>query len=230
MKIEVPMAAYIDGVGEQGVVVTISKRAYGHEFLSFGERIEVEDDFLRRIQRTLFSAKDRILFPLFGPRIKPITPLQVGRGHVALLDASEHFLVKCTLKLPERCEHCFGVCVLGLKMGENCWIFPFAQPEIRVLDLVPMEPNDLCPTLSRRRLRGVRIQVGRTGGRKGKCNHQAKFEEPVHAGQPASNHSRAEAHIERSCFTREALPTGQNLDTFRRVGTIVPKALLLRFI
>jgi hypothetical protein len=125
----VAVTGSIDGIGEQVSVVAHLPNSHRHEFFALRKLVDIEHDLFRGIEREVFPAKDRILFPLFGAAVVPPRALFRGWVGIRFLDAPEHFLVECFAHRLERGGDGLGVGVFGAQVGEDGGVILLAEPE-----------------------------------------------------------------------------------------------------
>ena len=89
----------------------------------------------------VLPAEDRILLAFFGPCVEPITPLEVGRRGVRLLDAAEHFVVQRILEWLERRHHGGGVAFSALRCARTAGDFLSRSQKYGSSILSPCSPT-----------------------------------------------------------------------------------------
>jgi len=83
-KCVLAIASIVGGVSQEVTVFTDAERSEGHERLSFGEFIDVEQDFFGSIHAAPFSAADAVLPAGFGAHIVEIAAFFVRHFDVGL--------------------------------------------------------------------------------------------------------------------------------------------------
>ena len=176
------MAVDVGGVRQQLVVIAPIHVAERHEFLPFGELVDVEKNLLRRIDGSLLAAENRVLFAFLRPAVEEIAALGIRRRVVGLLDPTKHLGVKRFLKLFVGRHHRVGVRVLGLEMIDDLRILLLAQPEIVIRQLVAVQPDNFRLLLRGGRSRGLGIELSECGhGEQGR-------EDPNQLGRESGAH------------------------------------------
>ena len=135
-------ARLVDRVGQLVAVVADLPTAQAEELLARGERVHVEDDLLRGVERRL-ATQDRVLLSLLRPLVVPVRSNSNRRARVVLLDAREHLAVEPLLQLFGRFHHRVGVRRFGVqvRLDFRC---PFvAKPEVIVAQRVAIDLRDV---------------------------------------------------------------------------------------
>jgi len=148
-------AGGVEGIGKQVIVIAYGKDTQTEEGVAFGESIQVEQDFFRRIFCVEAAAMDGVLLAFFGAREIEIAAETVGDGEIGLQDAAEHFLVKLFLKRFGGAENGVGVGVFGVEVGEDFGILFFAKPGVGIDAAVAVEDVLDGMEAGERGLRGV---------------------------------------------------------------------------
>ena len=102
----------------------------------------------------MFTAVNRILFPLFGAAVRPPLAFLRGRVGVALFDAPDHLAVERFTERLERSGDGLGVGIFRAKVREDGGVGFVAQPEIIVDARVAVERDIFGFLRSEGRFRG----------------------------------------------------------------------------
>jgi hypothetical protein len=126
-------------VRETPSVVTHHVRAERHERLALSERVHVENRFERRVRDPRETPLvDRVLRTLDRSNPVFVSPEEIRRRDIVLLDPREHLVVQRRGQPGERRHHAVGMAILGFEILANFRIRFFSQPEVGVLEGVAM--------------------------------------------------------------------------------------------
>src|SRR5262249_6186764 len=123
---------FVVRVGIELPVVGPFSIADRHELLSPRELVDVDQEFLGRLDAPFLAAVDRIGLPLLCPGIVEVPAESVRDGKIRLLNATEHLLVELLLKRHGPLHDRVRVGVLRLEVREDVRIRLLPQPEIGV--------------------------------------------------------------------------------------------------
>ena len=102
------------------------------------QRISIQHDLFRVVQRIFFTGEDRVFLPLFVAGVIKKTVALIGNGHVRLFDSSFDFLEELLLQRLGMSHDAIGIFVLGLEIGENLRVIAIPQPVVVVHTRVAM--------------------------------------------------------------------------------------------
>src|SRR5882724_10859085 len=91
------IAGVVGRIGEKISVITRRKAADRHELLALGHLVQVEEDLLWCVDRSLLAAIDRILLSFLRARVIKIVAPAIRDAHVSLFDVAENLVVKLVL-------------------------------------------------------------------------------------------------------------------------------------
>src|SRR5258707_3501652 len=111
-----PIASRVGGVSEEVVVIAGQGDCHAEKLMTFGKSVEVEEDLLRRLEAALFSAMDRVVLPLLGPRLIQKVSATHGSGGIGFFQVAEDFAVEMVAEVLQRFGDGVGVSVLGFEI------------------------------------------------------------------------------------------------------------------
>ncbi len=187
----------VRGVGEEVPVRAHRVGPEGHELLALRELVQVEHHLLRRVERALPAAEDRVLPTRLRARVVEEAALAIGHVRVRLLDAREHLVVEPLLQRLRRLHEGLGVGQLGIQVALHLRRPLVAHPEVVVHEGVAVDRGRVRVLLRHRR--AERFRRGRGGGglREGERAHGGGDHEGQEAGQTVHGdlRTRGEARV-----------------------------------
>ena len=142
--------------------------------MALSELVQVQQNFLGRIETALLAALIRILLALFGARVIKILALARRNAQIGLLQVAEHFLVQRFLKFGGRLHHRRGVGILRFEIFHYVGIFSVAQPEVIILERCAVHLRRVRNLLGHRRLH---TRILRQGRRRQECGSQHRAQQ-----------------------------------------------------
>ncbi len=125
-------AHIIFGPGQQMVVLADIGIAHVEVALALGHRVDVEQDFFRRLHAALAACLDRVVLAGFKAGVIPVAAVTRGHAGIILLDAGDDLLVERVFQRLERRHDLVGIGILRVQVRQHFLVFALvvAQPVV----------------------------------------------------------------------------------------------------